>query len=134
MASILIIDDEEDIRHVLQMILEGAGYDVRIASNGNHAMDLLREEASDLIITDIIMPEKDGVSTITEVRQDFPDIRIIAISGGGGVDPMAYKPEAISTTAYLAAATQAGADLVITKPFERDDLLHAVQRLLGNLH
>lgn len=134
MASILIIDDEEDIRNVLQMILEGDGYDVSIAPNGNVAMDLLRREPVDLLITDIIMPDKDGVSTITEVREYFPEIRIIAISGGGGIDPMAYKPEAISTTAYLAAATQAGADLVITKPFERDDLLRAVQNLLGNLH
>ncbi len=134
MASILIIDDEEDIRDVLQMILEGAGHDVRVASNGNAALGLLHDETANLIITDIIMPEKDGVSTITEIRQAFPYIKIIAISGGGGIDPMTYKPEAISTTAYLAAAKQAGADAVITKPFEREELLTAVASLLSDLH
>lgn len=132
--GILIIDDEEDIRDVLQMILEGAGYDVRVASNGNQALELLHDEPARLIITDIIMPEKDGVSLITEIRHQYPGVRVIAISGGGGIDPIAYKPEAISTTAYLAAAKQAGADHVITKPFEREDLLQAVEKLLKNLH
>ena len=134
MSHILIIDDEEDIRDVLQMVLERAGYDVNVASNGNVALELMHREPADLVITDIIMPEKDGVSTITEIRQKFPDVRVIAISGGGGIDPMAYKPEAISTTAYLAAAKQAGADHVITKPFEREELLEAVESLLKNLH
>lgn len=134
MASILIIDDEEDIRDALQMVLDSAGYDVNVASNGNDAIELQRRKPADLIITDIIMPEKDGVNTISEFRQEFPGIRIIAISGGGGIDPMSYKPEAISTTAYLAAAKEVGADFAITKPFERADLLQAVEKLLKNLH
>lgn len=134
MASILIIDDEEDIRDALQMVLDSAGYDVNVASNGNDAIELQRRKPADLIITDIIMPEKDGVNTISEIRQEFPGIRIIAISGGGGIDPMSYKPEAISTTAYLAAAKEVGADFAITKPFERADLLQAVDKLLKNLH
>ena len=76
MSSILIIDDEEDIRDVLQMILEGAGHEIRVASNGNEAIELQRSEPADLIITDIIMPEKDGVNTIKEIRQEFTEIRI----------------------------------------------------------
>ena len=116
MGSILIVDDEEDIRDALTMVLESAGYDVKVASNGNEAVELQREQPADLIITDIIMPQKDGVSTIKEIRQAFPGIRIIAISGGGGVQPVEYVPEAITTTAYLAAAKEAGADRVFTKP------------------
>jgi len=134
MGSILIIDDEEDIRDALQMVLESAGYDVKVASNGNEAVALQRAEPADLIITDIIMPEKDGVSTIKEIRQDFPGTRIIAISGGGGVQPVEYVPEAITTTAYLAAAKEAGADMAFTKPFEREDLIQAVNDLFAKVH
>jgi CheY-like chemotaxis protein len=134
MGSILIIDDEEDIRDALQMVLESAGHDVKVASNGNEAVELQRGEPADLIITDIIMPGKDGVDTIKEIRQEFPGIRIIAISGGGGVLPNEYVPDAITTTAYLAAAKEAGADMVFTKPFERKDLIQAVDELFGQLH
>jgi len=134
MGSILIVDDEEDIRDALSMVLESAGYDVKVASNGNEAVELQREQPADLIITDIIMPQKDGVSTIKEIRQAFPGIRIIAISGGGGVQPVEYVPEAITTTAYLAAAKEAGADRVFTKPFEREDLIKAVDELFAKVH
>ena len=134
MGSILIIDDEEDIRDVLKMVLESVGHEVKVVSNGNEAVELQRREPSDLVITDIIMPEKDGVSTIKEIRQEFPGIRIIAISGGGSVDPVAYQPEAITTTAYLEAAKQVGADRVFTKPFERKELIQAVDDLLGKVH
>ena len=134
MGSILIVDDEEDIRDALTMVLESAGYDVRVASNGNEAVELQREQPADLIITDIIMPGKDGVSTIKEIRQEFPGIRIIAISGGGGVQPVEYVPEAITTTAYLAAAKEAGADMAFTKPFEREDLIQAINDLFAKAH
>ena len=134
MASILIIDDEEDIRDALQMVLERAGYEVRVASNGNEAIELQREAPAQLVITDIIMPEKDGVHTIKELSREFPGVRIIAISGGGGVEPLAYKPGAITTTAYLAAAKEVGADRVFTKPFDRKDLIQTVDELLGKLH
>ena len=134
MGSILIIDDEEDIRDALQMVLESAGHDVKVASNGNDAVEFQREDPADLIITDIIMPGKDGVDTIKEIRQAFPGIRIIAISGGGSVHSNEYVPDAITTTAYLAAAKEAGADMVFTKPFERKDLIQAVDSLFGKLH
>ena len=131
MGSILIIDDEEDIRDALQMILEGDGYDVKVAADGNEAIALQREEPADLIITDIIMPGRDGITTIRVIKEEFPATRIIAISGGGGVQPTEYAPEAITTTAYLAAAKEIGADKVFTKPFERKDLIQAVDDLFG---
>jgi CheY-like chemotaxis protein len=134
MGSILIIDDEEDIRDALQIVLESVGHNVKVASNGNEAVELQRSEPADLIITDVIMPGKNGVDTIKEIRQEFPGVRIIAISGGGGVQPTEYVPEAITTTAYLAAAKEAGADMVFTKPFERKDLIQAVDDLFGTLH
>ena len=134
MGSILIIDDEEDIRDALQMVLGSVGHDVKVASNGNEAVELQRREPADLIITDIIMPGKDGVDTIKEIRQEFPGIRIIAISGGGSVKSTEYVPDAISTTAYLAAAKEAGADMVFPKPFERKDLIQAVDDLFSKLH
>lgn len=134
MGRILIIDDEEDIRDVLQLVLERGGHEVRSASNGKEAIELQREQPAEVVITDIIMPEKDGVSAIKEIRQEFPGVRIIAISGGGGVEPVAYKPGAITTTAYLAAAQDVGADRVFTKPFEREDLIRAVDDLLGKAH
>jgi CheY-like chemotaxis protein len=132
MSRILIIDDEEDIRDVLKLILESIGHEVNVASNGNEAIELQRMEPADVVITDIIMPGKDGVTTIKEMRQEFPDIGVIAISGGG--EPVEYKPDAIKTTAYLAAAKQVGADMVITKPFERKELIQSVSELLGKLN
>ena len=134
MGRILIVDDEEDIRDALHLILESAGYDVMVASNGCEAIELQRAEPADLIITDIIMPRKDGVATIKEIRQEFPGIRIIATSGGGGVQSEEYVPDAISTTAFLAAAKEAGADMVFTKPFERRDLIDAVENLFAKVH
>ena len=134
MSKILVIDDEEDIRDALQIILEGAGHEVMVASDGNEGIELQRSEPADLIITDIIMPEKDGVNTIRKIRQEFPGIRIIAISGGGGIDLLTYRPEAISTSAYLSAAEQAGADRTFTKPFERMDIIQAVDDLLNKIH
>ena len=133
MCSILIVDDEEDIRDAMKMILERAGHHVQIASNGAEAIEFQRREPVDLMIADIIMPEKDGVSTIKDIRQQYPGIKIIAISGGGGIDMSDYKPESIATSAYLAAAKQAGADFVLTKPFERKELIKAVEDLL-NVH
>ena len=130
MARILVIDDEEDIRIVLKEILQRAGYEVDVAADAGEGMELLRANGADLVITDIIMPGKDGVETVYDIRMEFPNTRIIVISGGGNVAPMEYEPAAIATTAYLASATEAGADLALTKPFEREELLQAIKGLL----
>jgi CheY-like chemotaxis protein len=130
MTKILVIDDEETMRNVLIEILEREDYDVEVACNGDEGLALLREKGADLVITDIIMPGKNGVETVGDIRTEFPDTRIIVISGGGNVTPMDYEPSAIKTAAYLASASVAGADVTLAKPFERKELLDAVRELV----
>jgi CheY-like chemotaxis protein len=130
MANILIIDDEKDVRNVLKEVLERAGYDAIIAANAREGLEKLESKGADLIITDVIMPGIDGVAAVKQIREDYPDVPIIVISGGGNVAPMEYEPGAISTSAYLASATNAGANCTLTKPFERQELLDAVRALL----
>ena len=83
MARILVIDDELDVRSLVCRILQQVGHEVIEASNGNEGVRLFRENLPDVLITDIIMPEKEGIETIIELRRDFPNVRTIAISGGG---------------------------------------------------
>jgi len=129
MTKVIVIDDEEDIRIVLKEIFTRAGYDVRVASRGDEGLDLLREHGADLVITDIIMPGSDGVETAYDIRMEFPQTKIIVMSGGGNTAPLGYEPAAINTTAYLASAEAVGADLTLTKPFDREELLKAVREL-----
>jgi YesN/AraC family two-component response regulator len=110
---------------------EPAGYAVDTAANGNEAIEFQRKQPAQVIITDIIMPEKHGIDTISEMQEKFPAVKIIAISGGGGFGRSTYKPEALKTTAYLAAAKEAGADRVFAKPFDRKELIQAVEDLLN---
>ena len=86
----------------------------------------------DIVVTDIIMPKVHGLELIRILRGQYPRVRIVAISGGGSFGPLAYKPDAISTHAYLAGAREAGADEVLTKPFDMGDLLATIRRLLPN--
>lgn len=130
MTKILVIDDEKDIRDVLKKLLQREGYDVMVAQDGLDGLSAFREQQPDIIITDIVMPEKDGVNVIKDIRNEFPEIKIIAISGGGKLDPLQYQPESISTTVYLAAADSAGANLTLTKPFNKEQLLKAIRQLL----
>lgn len=118
---ILIIDDDEQIRIILKQLMEWAGYEVMAAENGKVAMDIQREKPADLVITDLIMPEQEGLETISRLRKEFKDIKIIAISGGGRIGPEAYLP----------AALELGADRVFTKPFEIETVLGAVKELLA---
>ena len=120
MPHILVIDDDDDIRMNLREMLEGEGYEVADAPDGKKGMRLYRESPADLVITDIFMPEQEGIETVKELRDDFPDVKIIVISGKGRLDP---EP-------YLKIAGLIGADKTLTKPFRRDDLLKAVKELL----
>lgn len=129
MTRVIVIDDEEDIRIVLKEVLTRAGFDVEVASNGEDGLDMLREKNADLVIADIIMPGKDGVATVYDIRMEFPNIKIIVISGGGNVSPSEYEPAAIKTSAYLASATEVGADMTLTKPFDRKEIVNAVKQL-----
>ena len=131
MANILIIDDEKDVRVVLKEVLRRAGHDVTLAANGREGLEKLAADGADMVITDVIMPGIDGVAMVQQIRETYSDMPIIVISGGGNVAPMDYEPGAISTSAYLASATIAGANCTLTKPFERQALIDAVQELLA---
>ena len=90
MSKILVIDDDKNIRSLLRDFLERDGYEVMEAENGKVGLKLFRENGADLVITDLIMPEKEGIETIRELRRDFSDVKIIAISGGGAIGPETY--------------------------------------------
>ena len=126
MKSVLIIEDEAVIRRVLTRVLERAGFIVRTAENGDDALQQLRAAEVDIVITDIIMPKMHGVDAIKKIVKEFSRVRIIAISGGGNFGITDYKPDAITTSAYLAAARKAGAHALLTKPFQTAEVLHAI--------
>jgi DNA-binding response OmpR family regulator len=84
------------------------------------------------VITDVIMPKTNGVELIKKLRAEYARVRVIAISGGGSFGPLSYKPDAISTHAFLAAAREAGAHEILTKPFDLSELLAAIRRQLPN--
>jgi len=121
MASILIIDDDPQILDMLGQILEREGHEVVDASNGKEGLKLYRENPTDLVITDLIMPEKEGIETIMELRRHFPDVKIIAISGGGQID----------AKQYLSMAQKLGVQKTFAKPVVRAELLKAVRELLN---
>jgi CheY-like chemotaxis protein len=122
MSRILLIDDEQEIREVLRTVLERVGHEVSEAENGEQGIQLYREEDFDLVVTDIIMPEKGGIDTIMDLRRDYPDVKIIAVSGGGMCGDVSYLDMAIGV----------GADRAIGKPFVLDEFLAAVNELTGN--
>ena len=113
MTKVIVIDDEEDIRIVLKEIFVRAGFEVKVASNGNEGMNLIREHGADLVITDIIMPGGDGVETAYDIRMEFPKTKIIVMSGGGNAASLGYEPAAITTNAYLASAAAIGAVAIL---------------------
>lgn len=120
MARILVIDDEQQPRHLLRTVLERAGYEVVEARDGNEGLERFRESPTDLIITDLLMPEKEGLETIMDVRREFPTVKIIAISGGG----------CSGNLNFLEIAERLGAQRTLAKPFGLQEMLHAVHALL----
>ena len=119
---VLIIDDDEQIRVLLEQMMHWAGFEVMVAENGKVAMQLQRENPADLVITDLIMPEQEGLETISRLKKDYGGIKIIAISGGGRIGPEAYLP----------AALELGADRVFSKPFDVQEIVDAVREMLGS--
>lgn len=130
MPSVLIIDDEPDVGDAIRRVLELEGFAVTVTGGGNEGLLALERGPVDVVITDIFMPKIHGIDVIRTIRAKYANTRIIAMSGGGNFGPLAYEPEAITTSAYLAAAKRAGADEVLTKPFDASDLLAAVRRWL----
>jgi DNA-binding response OmpR family regulator len=129
MTRVIVIDDEEDVRIVLRETLVRAGFEVEVASTGDEGLELMRQNKADLVVTDVVMPGKDGVATANDIRMEFPNTKIIVISGGGSGGIGGYAPEAIKTTAFLAAAAAVGADITMTKPFSREELVNVALAL-----
>jgi len=119
---ILVIDDEPFVREALERVLKSRAVSVVGAADAAAGLALLDQSAVDLVIIDVVLPGMDGVAAIKQIRRDHPNIRIIAISGGGNFGLNAYQPDAISTSAYLAACKAAGADGTLAKPFETAEL------------
>ena len=117
------MDDDVEFRQMLRKMLEQAGYEVTEAADGKEGMKLFREAPTELVITDILMPKQDGVETVIKLKRESADVKIIAISGGGQIDPKEY----------LRMAERLGATHTFSKPFKRGELLQAIQELLGEV-
>lgn len=116
-----MIDDDSAMRYTLARILRKGEFEVVMADDGEHGLAMFRKERPDLIICDLIMPQRDGLDTIAQVRRESPAMKIIAISGGS----LAMNADG------LAAALAAGATEVVVKPFRAEDILDRVTRLLA---
>lgn len=121
MSSVLVIDDEAPVRKVLRKALEMERYKVMDAADGSEGIDLCREHPMDLVLTDILMPEKEGLETIMAFKRDFPEVRIFAMSGCGLID----------SDCCLGMAKGLGAARVYTKPIKIEGLLEDVGELLN---
>jgi CheY-like chemotaxis protein len=121
MASILVIEDDKDVRDYLVEVLSRAGHVVAAAGNGRDGVAMFRQDPAQVVITDIIMPEKDGIETILDLRREHPQLKVIAISGGGRSTP----------ENYLHSARLLGADRAFRKPFRNEEILAAVAELAG---
>jgi CheY-like chemotaxis protein len=119
-AKLLVVDDEEAVRMMLKLMLEKDSHDVITAENGIQAVNCLRKQTLDIVILDIIMPDKEGFETIAEIRRDYPSLKIIAISGGGS----------IGATSYLKLAKTLGAHLTMEKPIRKEELKAAIRQLV----
>jgi len=120
MAKILVLDDEPSILLMIKKMLEKEGHEVAVALNGIEGMELFEQNRPDLVITDIIMPGKEGLETILELRKNHPELKIIAISGGGRISPEGYLP----------GAKLLGANAVFQKPLIQKEFMASVAELL----
>jgi CheY-like chemotaxis protein len=121
MTSILLNDDDEQLRTMLSVVLKRAGYEVQVAIDGIEASNFYRGHPADLILTDLIMPGKEGLEIIRELHKDYPQAKIIAMSGGGRT----------GTMSYLNVAKAFGAQEVLEKPFPNQEILEAIRRVLA---
>jgi len=124
MARILVIDDDVQVRGAVRRILERAGHTVEDVGNGDAGLRAHRERPADLIITDIFMPERDGIETVRQLRRESPQVKIIVISGGDRTQTMDLRKD----------AELLGAARSLRKPFELSELVQAVGELLGESH
>jgi len=120
MARILVIDDDTQLRTLLVRVLQQAGHEVADADNGRRGLALVAEYGPELVVTDIVMPEQEGLETIQALRRDHPGLPIIAMSGGA----------AYGSGAYLQMAGKLGAAATLRKPFDPEDLVAAIEAVL----
>ena len=120
-AKILIVDDEEALRFVLAEALAIEGYEVKTAADGDEAASMAGKENFDLMMVDLIMPQKDGFQTIYSIRETFPEIRVIAMSGGAGTN----------CESFLRMAARVGAGQTLAKPFAKAEMLLAIESELS---
>lgn len=120
MASILLVDDDEQLRPMLKMVLERAGHVVNEAGNGKEALVSYRRQQTELVVTDLVMPDKEGLEIILELRRAYPGLKIIAMSGGGRT----------GVANYLELAVKFGANHILNKPFTNRELLDGVRMLV----
>lgn len=121
MARVLVIDDNDDLRRVLRLFLEEAGFEVEAAANGLRRLQLQREKPACVVVTDLFMPEKEGIETIVELRRQFPQTKIVAMSGGGND----------VGGGYFAVAREVGAAKALSMPFDMQELVRTVHELAG---
>ena len=121
MALVLIVDDDPQMLRLLSDVVELDGHDVLMAQDGALAIEYFQHQAPELMITDILMPNKEGLELISEVREQHPDTKIIAYSGGGSADP----------ESYLEFASGMGADRVFSKPMPLGELRSEIKSLLA---
>jgi DNA-binding response OmpR family regulator len=122
MAQVLVVDDEEPMRKFIRIVLQQDGYSVAESSNGKNAIEIIRDTSIDLMISDVVMPDMDGIELIRETRKAHPKMKILAISGAGIGGPWLY----------LNIAECLGADAILMKPFSPDQLIEKVSAVLGN--
>lgn len=125
MKRILIIEDDESHRRMLTAVLKKAKYEVLSAPNGYDGCEIYRNTPCDLVISDIFMPEQEGLETITALKEEFPEAKIIAISGGGVKSNYVAKD-------ILEIAKDLGATLAIAKPIHIPELLKQISKLIGH--
>jgi CheY-like chemotaxis protein len=125
MSHILLIDDSERVRETVRIMLESSGFDVSVAIDGVDGVNQFREDRFDIVISDVVMPRKDGLETIREIRDLSPNIPIVAMSGGTHLSEHGC---AQGMTSYaLSAAEELGATRTISKPFSREELLNVLR-------
>jgi CheY-like chemotaxis protein len=118
---VLVVDDNEDMLLSIQLLLGRAGFQVEVAPNGVRAVEVQRERPVQVMITDLLMPEQDGIEIIENFRREFPAVRIIAMSGGG---------RGLEGARYLKTAGLIGADVLMRKPVEAGELLRTLRKLI----
>ena len=124
--TILLVDDVQNVRDSLGAVLMEEGYSVKLASNGVEAMNILSQSPIDLMVSDILMPEMDGVELVTNVIKLYPEIKLILISGGGNQPSSDHNYDYLRTSQKLT-----GINNLLKKPFYPKELIDMIQRLLS---